>query len=54
MLHCCIGANLARLEVKTMFDALADHVPELKKIGEPVRLRSGWINGIKAPPVSYS
>jgi cholest-4-en-3-one 26-monooxygenase len=51
--HYCIGANLARMEVKLIFDALADIAPDIKKLGEPRRLRSGWINGIKELMVSY-
>ncbi|MGZ6764358.1 MAG: cytochrome P450 [Nocardioides sp.] len=52
--HYCIGANLARQEVKLMFDALADHAPGITKVEEPKRLRSGWINGIKDLQVSYA
>jgi len=52
--HYCIGANLARQEVKLMFDALADLAPDITKVGDPARLRSGWINGIKNLPVKYA
>src|SRR6195952_1583185 len=52
--HYCIGANLARLEVEVMFNALADRIPDIKQPGEPIRLRHGWINGIKHLPVTYS
>ncbi len=51
--HYCIGANLARLEVKLIFNALAEHAPNISRAGEPRRLRSGWINGIKELQVSY-
>ncbi len=51
--HYCIGANLARLEVNLILNALADHAPSISKAGEPRRLRSGWINGIKELQVSY-
>jgi cholest-4-en-3-one 26-monooxygenase len=51
--HYCIGANLARLEVKLILNALADHAPDISKAGEPRRLRSGWINGIKDLQVNY-
>jgi len=52
--HYCIGANLARMEVKMIFDALADLAPHIKRTGDIKRLRSGWLNGIKVLPVSYA
>ena len=51
--HYCIGANLARLEINLIFNAIADHLPDIAKLGEPKRLRSGWLNGIKELPVRY-
>jgi len=52
--HYCIGANLARLEIDLIFNAIADHMPDIQKVAEPARLRSGWINGIKHLPVRYA
>jgi cholest-4-en-3-one 26-monooxygenase len=52
--HYCIGANLARMTINLIFGAVADHTPDLKPIGEPERLRSGWLNGIKHWQVDYS
>ena len=52
--HYCIGANLARQEVNLMFQALADHAPDISKVTEPRRLRHAWINGIKDLQVKYS
>jgi len=51
--HYCIGANLARTEIKLMFEALADLAPDIRGTGEPARLRSPWLNGIKSLPVAY-
>jgi cholest-4-en-3-one 26-monooxygenase len=51
--HYCIGANLARLEMNLIFNAIADHLPDISALGDPKRLRSGWLNGIKELPVSY-
>jgi cholest-4-en-3-one 26-monooxygenase len=50
--HYCIGANLARMEVGALFNALADLAPRVTKLGEPERLRHSWINGIKHLPVA--
>jgi cholest-4-en-3-one 26-monooxygenase len=53
--HYCIGANLARTEIKFIFDAIADLAPGIVRAeGEIKRLRSGWLNGIKELPVRYS
>ncbi|BBX68249.1 cytochrome P450 [Mycolicibacterium psychrotolerans] len=51
--HYCIGANLARMEIKLMFDEIASQIPDIAKLAEPQRLRSGWINGVKELRVSY-
>ncbi|WP_304106048.1 cytochrome P450 [Mycolicibacterium bacteremicum] len=51
--HFCIGANLARMEIKLMFNEIADQIPDISKLAEPQRLRSGWINGVKELQVSY-
>jgi cholest-4-en-3-one 26-monooxygenase len=51
--HFCLGANLARLEIELIFNAIADTLPSIQKAGEAERLRSGWLNGIKRLPVTY-
>jgi cholest-4-en-3-one 26-monooxygenase len=51
--HYCIGANLARMTIDLMFNAIADAMPDLESIGKPERLRSGWLNGIKHWQVDY-
>ena len=51
--HYCIGANLARMEIKLIFNELADQIPNISKLCEPQRLRSGWINGVKELAVAY-
>ncbi|NMN97021.1 cytochrome P450 [Antrihabitans stalactiti] len=51
--HFCLGANLARLEIDLIFNAIADHLPDITKAGPERRLRSGWLNGIKEFQVDY-
>ena len=52
--HYCIGANLAKMTISLIFNAVADHLPDLTPVGEPERLKSGWLNGIKHWQVDYS
>lgn len=51
--HYCLGANLARLEIDLMFNAIADAMPNIRELAAPDRLRSGWLNGIKHYQVAY-
>ncbi|MGW0839014.1 cytochrome P450 [Streptomyces sp. NPDC002787] len=45
--HFCLGKSLAVLEIDLIFNAIADAMPNLRLAGEPSRLRSAWINGVK-------
>jgi cholest-4-en-3-one 26-monooxygenase len=51
--HYCVGANLARMTVDLMINAIADHLPDLTAVSAPERLRSSMINGIKHWQVDY-
>jgi len=48
--HFCLGAHLARRELSVTFRALFDRLPDLEVTGEPDRLRSSFVNGIKRLP----
>jgi cholest-4-en-3-one 26-monooxygenase len=52
--HYCVGANLARLTVSLMFNAIADTTPDISLVSDPRLLRSSWINGIKEMQVRFS
>lgn len=51
--HFCLGANLARREVTVMFRELFDRLPDLQITGEPDRLSSFFIHGIKRMPCEF-
>ncbi len=51
--HYCLGANLARMEIELIFNAIADFLPDITEAGDTRRLRSGWLNGIKEYQVDY-
>ncbi|MEU0369147.1 cytochrome P450 [Streptomyces sp. NPDC006283] len=45
--HFCLGKSLAVMEIDLIFNAIADALPTLRLAGDPRRLRSAWLNGIK-------
>jgi cytochrome P450 len=45
--HFCLGAHLARQEIDVMFRRLFERLPDIESVGEPDRLLSPFINGIK-------
>ena len=49
--HYCMGANLARMEIRVLFEELLRRVPELELAAPVRRLRSCFISGIKSMPV---
>lgn len=52
--HFCLGANLARLEMRSIFRHLIQRLDDFQVNGEIERLSSGLIGGIKRLPVSYA
>lgn len=49
--HFCLGSNLARLEMKILFEELAKRVRNIELTGAVQKLRSSFIHGIKHLPV---
>jgi cytochrome P450 len=45
--HFCLGAHLARQEIGVLFRQLFARLPDIAVQGEPDRLRSTFINGVK-------
>ena len=52
--HFCLGNGVARLEVRTLLTKLFERFPKIEVTGEPVRLRSNFVNGITQLPVRLS
>jgi cytochrome P450 len=51
--HFCLGANLARREIKLMFEELFRRLPDIEITGEPDYLQSAFIHGIKRMPCTW-
>ncbi|MFE1290578.1 cytochrome P450 [Streptomyces sp. NPDC058751] len=51
--HFCLGKSLATLEIDLIFNAIADAMPDLRLAGDPRRLRSAWLNGVKELQVRH-
>jgi cholest-4-en-3-one 26-monooxygenase len=51
--HFCLGANLARMEIRVMFEHLLDRMPDMELAGDVQRLQSAFISGVKHIPISF-
>ncbi len=52
--HFCLGANLARREIRVIFDRIFKRLPDLEITGPPDRLQSNFIHGIKRMPCAFT
>ena len=52
--HRCLGARLAQLQLRIMFTELLKRFPDITLTGPVRRMRTNFINGIKAMPVRLS
>jgi cytochrome P450 len=51
--HYCLGANLARLEIRCLFEAVLDRLQDLELAGPVERLHSWFIDGPRRMPVRF-
>jgi cytochrome P450 len=51
--HFCLGAHLARLELRVFFEELLKRVDDLQLVGEPSRSATVFVGGLKHLPISY-
>lgn len=52
--HHCLGANLARLEIRAMFEEVLDRMGDIELASPPDRLQSNLICGIKHLPIRFT
>jgi cholest-4-en-3-one 26-monooxygenase len=52
--HYCLGASLAKMEIRVMFEEILTRLPDMQMVGDPERLRSTLIAGIKHLPVQFT
>jgi cytochrome P450 len=52
--HFCLGAGFARLEIKVIFQELLRRLPDIESTGDPERLNSNFVQGIKRLPVTFT
>jgi cytochrome P450 family 142 subfamily A polypeptide 1 len=53
--HFCLGASLARVELRVMFDELLQRLPDIELAGDPLpRRASNFISGPEAMPVAFT
>ncbi|MDH3705166.1 MAG: cytochrome P450 [Acidimicrobiia bacterium] len=52
--HYCLGANLAKMEIRLMFNEIATRLPDIRLAGDVEYLRSNFIGGIKKLPVEFT
>lgn len=51
--HVCLGAHLARLELRTMYQQLRTRLVEMERAGTVARVRSSFVGGIKRAPLRW-
>ncbi len=52
--HLCLGNNLARMEIRLMFEELLPRLADIELAGDVARVRSNFVNGIKGFPVKVT
>ncbi|MFF5259032.1 cytochrome P450 [Actinomadura viridis] len=52
--HFCLGTHLARMNLRIIFETILDRMPDIRPAGEPRRLRSNFVNGLKELPVEFT
>jgi cholest-4-en-3-one 26-monooxygenase len=51
--HVCLGAHLARLELRTVYHQLRERLESFERTGPAERVRSSFVGGIKRAPIRW-
>jgi cytochrome P450 len=51
--HYCLGAMLARMEIKAMLSELVPRLRHIELAGEPAEMQTLFVGGLKRLPISY-
>jgi cytochrome P450 len=51
--HFCLGAHLARMEIRAIFRELLSRIDHIELDGKPTWIRANFVQGPKSVPVSY-
>lgn len=52
--HFCMGATLARMQLRVMFETLVERLPDAENAGPMTRLRSNWMHGVESMPIEFT
>ena len=52
--HFCLGAGLARLELRVAFEEVLRRMRDIRRAAEPERLRSNWANALTKLPIEFN
>ena len=52
--HYCLGAMLARMEMKAVFSKILPHLASVEYAGESALTKSGFVSGVKRLPIRYT
>jgi cholest-4-en-3-one 26-monooxygenase len=52
--HVCLGAHLARLEIRTIYAQLRERLVSMERTGDVVRARSSFVGGVKRAPMRWA
>lgn len=52
--HYCLGAMLARMELKALFGKILPHLASVEQAGDSALTKSGFVSGVKRLPIRYT